>query len=153
MPGFYSMTAHQVFGKKTSALPSGRLAGSPLSDGIAPADGTDMLGPTASLNSAAKLDHRRFGNGANLNIKFDASTVRGERGQAALQALVQGYFGQGGMQIQLNVLDPEVLREAMRDPDSHRNLLVRVSGYSAYFVDLTPQMQRELIERSMQQVG
>jgi formate C-acetyltransferase len=96
------------------------------------------------------LDQQRFGNGINLNIKFDADTVEGEEGRAVLQALLKGYFSQGGMQVQLNVLDPKVLEEAMADPDSHRNLLVRISGYSAYFVDLTPEMQRELIDRSRQ---
>jgi formate C-acetyltransferase len=150
MPGFYSMTCHQGFGENTGALPSGRLAGKPLADGLAPVDGTDVLGPTASLNSVAKLDHQRFGNGINLNIKFDAETVAGEEGRAVLEALLRGYFRQGGMQVQLNVLDPKVLEEAMADPDSHRNLLVRISGYSAYFVDLTPEMQREIIDRSRQ---
>ncbi|MBW2161571.1 MAG: hypothetical protein JRH14_16660 [Deltaproteobacteria bacterium] len=150
MPGFYSMTCHQGFGEKTAALPSGRLSGKPLADGLAPVDGTDVLGPTASLNSVAKLDQQRFGNGINLNIKFDADTVAGEEGRAILEALLRGYFRQGGMQVQLNVLDPKVLEEAMADPDSHRNLLVRISGYSAYFVDLTPEMQQEIIDRSRQ---
>ena len=150
MPGFYSMTCHQTFGEKTAALPSGRYAGKPLADGLAPVDGSDVLGPTASLNSVAKLDQERFANGINLNIKFDADTVAGEEGRAVLEALLQGYFSQGGMQVQINVLDPKVLEEAMADPERHRNLLVRISGYSAYFVDLTPEMQRELIDRSCQ---
>ncbi|MCP5044125.1 MAG: hypothetical protein GY944_24110 [bacterium] len=150
MPGFYSMTCHQGFGGKMAAMPSGRLAGATLADGLAPTDGSDLLGPTASLNSVARLDHTRFANGINLNIKFDAATVEGAHGRAALEALVRGYFHQGGMQVQINVLDPEVLEQAMRDPDSHRNLLVRISGYCAYFVDLTPAMQRELIDRTRQ---
>ncbi len=150
MPGFYSMTCHQGFGQRMAAMPSGRLAGKPLADGLAPTDGSDRLGPTASLNSVARLDHHRFGNGINLNIKFDARTVAGAEGRATLEALVRGYFAQGGMQVQINVLDPRVLEEAMRDPDSHRNLLVRISGYCAYFVDLTPAMQQELIDRTRQ---
>jgi formate C-acetyltransferase len=150
MPGFYSMTCHQGFGQKMAAMPSGRLAGSPLADGLAPVDGSDRLGPTASLNSVARLDHRRFGNGINLNIKFDAATVAGREGRVALEALIRGYFAQGGMQMQINVLDPAVLEEAMADPESHRNLLVRISGYCAYFVDLTPTMQQELIDRTRQ---
>jgi formate C-acetyltransferase len=133
-----------------AAMPSGRLAGSPLADGLAPVDGSDRLGPTASLNSVARLDHRRFGNGINLNIKFDAATVAGREGRVALEALIRGYFAQGGMQMQINVLDPAVLEEAMADPESHRNLLVRISGYCAYFVDLTPTMQQELIDRTRQ---
>jgi pyruvate formate-lyase/glycerol dehydratase family glycyl radical enzyme len=150
MPGFYSMTCHQGFGQRMAAMPSGRLAGRPLADGLAPTDGSDLLGPTASLNSVARLDHERFGNGINLNIKFDAGTVAGEEGLRTLEALIAGYFAQGGMQVQINVLDPAVLEEAMRDPDSHRNLLVRISGYCAYFVDLTPAMQQELIDRTRQ---
>lgn len=150
MPGFYSMTCHQGFGRKMAAMPSGRRAGKPLADGLAPSDGSDLLGPTASLNSVARLDHSRFGNGINLNIKFDAGTVQGADGRAALEALVRGYFSQGGMQVQINVLDPHVLEEAMRDRDSHRDLLVRISGYCAYFVDLTPAMQQELIDRTRQ---
>ncbi len=153
MPGFYSMTCHQGFGNKMAAMPSGRLAGRPLADGLAPVDGSDRLGPTASLNSVAKLDHRRFGNGINLNIKFDAAAVAGEAGRATLAALIRGYFAQGGMQLQINVLDPTVLEQAMRDPGSHRNLLVRISGYCAYFVDLTPAMQQELIDRTRQSGG
>lgn len=150
MPGYYSMTCHQGFGKKMAAMPSGRRAGRPLADGLAPVDGSDIVGPTASLNSVAKLDHQRFGNGINVNIKFDSATVKGDTGRAALRALILGYFAQGGMQVQINVLDPEVLEEAMLDPESHRNLLVRVSGYCAYFVDLTPAMQQELIDRTRQ---
>ncbi len=150
MPGFYSMTCHQGFGKKMAAMPSGRRSGRPLADGLAPVDGSDRLGPTASLNSVAGLNHRRFGNGINVNIKFDAATVRGDMGREALEALILGYFAQGGMQVQINVLDPEVLEAAMIDPESHRNLLVRVSGYCAYFVDLTPEMQQELIDRTRQ---
>ena len=150
MPGFYSMTCHQGFGKKMAAMPSGRLAGRPLADGLAPVDGTDCLGPTASLNSVASLDHERFANGINLNIKFDAATVAGSEGRATLKALTRGYFAQGGMQLQMNVLDPAVLEAAMADPDSHRNLLVRISGYCAFFVDLTPGMQQELIDRTHQ---
>jgi len=150
MPGYYSMTCHQGFGKKMAAMPSGRGAGRPLADGLAPVDGTDRLGPTASLNSVAGLDHRRFGNGINVNIKFDSATVNGTTGRRALEALLLGYFAQGGMQVQINVVDPDVLKAAMADPDSHRNLLVRVSGYCAYFVDLTPEMQLELIGRTRQ---
>jgi len=150
MPGFYAMTCHQGFGKRMAAMPSGRLAGSPLADGLAPVDGTDRLGPTASLNSVASLDHQRFANGINLNIKFDTATVAGSEGRTILKALTRGYFAQGGMQLQMNVLDPEVLKAAMLDPDSHRNLLVRISGYCAYFVDLTPGMQQELIDRTHQ---
>jgi len=152
MPGFYSMTCHRAMGNKMEAMPSGRLRGVALADGIAPCDGSDRLGPTASLNSIAKLDHQDFGNGINLNIKFDAKTMTGEKGIMLMEALIKGYFSQGGMQVQVNVLDPQVLIDAKNNPQCHKNLLVRVSGYSAYFVDLTPAMQDELIARTSQRV-
>jgi pyruvate formate-lyase/glycerol dehydratase family glycyl radical enzyme len=153
MPGFYSMTCHRGFGELTSALPSGRLAGESLADGLAPSDGSDRLGPTASLNSVASLDHQRFGNGINLNLKFDSNTLKGNKGRDLLGALVKGYFNQGGMQVQVNVLDVAVLQAARAHPEKYRNLLVRISGYSAYFVDLTPAMQQEIINRTQQQVS
>jgi len=148
MPGFYSMTCHRGFGERTAALPSGRLAGESLADGLAPSDGTDLLGPTASLNSIAALDHIKFGNGINVNLKLDASLLKRRAAATLLGGLAQGYFDQGGMQLQINVLDREVLQKAMQHPDQYRNLLVRVSGYSAYFVDLTAQMQQEIIDRT-----
>lgn len=150
MPGFYSMTCHQPMGRSMSALPSGRASGQPLADGLAPADGTDCLGPTASLNSIAGIEPSHLPNGINLNIKFDAGTIKGANGAALLEGLIKGYFRQGGMQVQVNVLDSQVLRDARVAPEKHRNLLVRVSGYSAYFVDLTPEMQDEIIARTCQ---
>ena len=152
VPGLYTMTCHRAMGKTTAALPSGRLEGESLSDGIAPMDGSDVLGPTAMLNSIIRLDHQSFANGINLNVKFDAGTIKGEQGASTLQALIGGYFDQGGMQSQINVLDPKVLLEAQRHPEKHKNLLVRVSGYSSYFVDLTPDMQNEIIQRTLQSV-
>mgnify|MGYP000350114143 CR=1 FL=1 len=152
MPGIYSMTCHQSMGKNTMALPSGREAGAPLADGISPGDGNDTLGPTASLNSIAKLDLSRFANGINLNIKFDAKTMSGEHGSILLQGLIEGYFLQGGMQVQVNVLDPKILTQAKLHPEKHKNLLIRISGYSAHFVDLTPAMQDEIIRRTLQSV-
>lgn len=151
MPGFYSMTCHRGFGELTSALPSGRLAGESLADGLAPSDGADRFGPTASLNSVASLNHQRFGNGINLNLKFDSNTLKGDKGKDLLRGLVKGYFKQGGMQVQVNVIDAAVLQSAKEHPEKYRNLLVRISGYSAYFVDLTPAMQQEIIDRTQQQ--
>jgi len=152
MPGLYSMTCHRGMGKQMAALPSGRLRGESLADGIAPTDGSDILGPTAMLNSISKLDHQIFANGINLNIKFDARTLHGERGAVILRALTEGYFDQGGMQIQINILDPDVLKAAQNAPEKHQNLLVRISGYCAFFVDLTPEMQNEIIQRTQQRV-
>ena len=150
VPGAYSMTCHRSMGRKSGALPSGRLAGEAFADGVAPTDGSDCLGPTASLNSVAKLDPAHIPNGINLNLKLDANTIKGRNGAKLLEGLVRGYFNQGGMQVQINVLDPKVLLEAQEMPEKHRNLLVRISGYSAYFVELSPDLQDEIIARTLQ---
>ncbi len=146
--GLYSVTAHQFFGEVTGALPSGRRRGEPFASGISPTAAFERSGPTAVVNSANRIDFGRFANGINLNLKFDAGSVAGEVGQRALQDLVEVYFRRGGMQVQVNVLDPETLLEARRNPDAHPGLLVRVSGYSAYFADLSPAMQDEIIARA-----
>lgn len=148
IPGLYSMTAHRAFGARTGALPSGRRKGNAFADGIACVDGHDLSGPTAAFNSAARLPASRFANGVNLNAKFDARLFHGPEGAVVLTALVKSYFQQGGMQVQLNVVDPGILIDAMNNPEKHRNLLVRVSGYCAYFADLSVEMQREIIERT-----
>ncbi len=149
VPGFYSMTCHHGFGQRTGALPSGRLAGERLSNGFSPVDGADRQGPTSLLRSAAALDTRRWSNAGALNVKFDQRTVEGEKGRHALAALVGGYMDSGGMQVQINVLDADTLRCAQRDPDSHRGLVVRVAGYCANFADLQPEVQDEIIARTV----
>lgn len=152
LAGFYSVTAHQPFGQATGALPSGRRAGRPLANGLSPADGLDRLGPTASLNSTTSLDLAATAqNGIAVNLKLDTTSLRGETGVAALAGLVRGYFERGGLQVQMNVLDPRLLLQARDDPGSHPWLLVRVSGYSAYFNDLSPDVKQEIIDRSMHQ--
>jgi len=113
----------------------------------------DKNGPTALLNSVNRLDYTKIANGVNLNLKFDPHTLRGDAGRMALNSLLQTYFRKGGMQAQVNVLDPQVLLEARDYPERHPNLLVRVSGYSAYFNDLTPTMQNEIIARTRLSVG
>jgi formate C-acetyltransferase len=148
VPGLYSVTAHNYFGQVTGALPNGRPKGEPFASGIAPANGMDRTGPTALINSVNRIDFTRIANGVNFNIKFDGSTLVGERGQKLLGDILTTYFDGGGMQIQTNVVDAEVLRAAKRDPGAYPNLLVRVSGYSAYFHDLVPEMQDEIIERT-----
>jgi formate C-acetyltransferase len=108
----------------------------------------DRLGPTALINSVNRIDFTKIANGVNFNLKFDRHTLRGKTGQAALATLLKTYFKKGGMQTQVNVLDPAVLIEARDNPGRHPNLLVRVSGYSAYFNDLSPKMKEEIIQRS-----
>jgi pyruvate formate-lyase/glycerol dehydratase family glycyl radical enzyme len=148
VPGLYSVTAHDFFGRVTGALPNGRVMGEPFASGIAPANGMDRSGPTALINSVNRIDFTRIANGVNFNIKFDGSILTGERGHKLLGDILATYFNGGGMQIQTNVVDADLLRAAKKDPSAYPNLLVRVSGYSAYFHDLVPEMQDEIIERT-----
>jgi formate C-acetyltransferase len=151
--GLYSMTTHQYFGSRTGASANGRRCGDGFASGIAPGNGMDRHGPTALFNSLNRFDFTRFRNGINLNVRFECHTVRGNTGRAAFAHLLATYFRRGGMQIQTNVLDSAVLLEARDHPDRYPNLLVRISGYCAYFNDLTPEMKDEIIRRSHHLVG
>lgn len=153
VPGFYSMTCHHGFGLSTGALPNGRRAGARLSNGLAPVDGADRNGPTAVLRSAASLDSSRWANCGALNLKFDRRAVAGRAGAQALAHLVTDYVARGGMQVQINVLDADTLREARADPSAHPGIVVRVAGYCAYFADLQPEVQDEIIERTTHGIG
>lgn len=146
--GLYSVTAHQYFGEITGAMAHGRRRGESFSSGVSPVNGMDRAGPTALMNSVNRIDFGEFANGINFNIKFDHRCLRGATGRAALGYLLKTYFRRGGMQIQVNVMDPAVLVEARDKPELYPCLLVRVSGYSAYFNDLTPEMKDEIIQRS-----
>ena len=132
----------------TGALPNGRLAGRRLSNGLAPADGSERLGPTAVLRSAASLDSRKWTNCHALNLKFEKRMVQGKTGRKALMSLFKNYFDQGGMQVQVNILESETLKAAKIDPASYPGIVVRVAGYCAYFNDLQPDVQDEIIERT-----
>jgi pyruvate formate-lyase/glycerol dehydratase family glycyl radical enzyme len=146
--GLYSVTAHQYFGEIVGALPSGRRTGESFSSGVSPGNGMDRKGPTALINSVNRYDFSQIGNGINFNLQLDSQSLRGETGRKALESMLKTYLRRGGMQVQLNVLDPELLIRARANPDLYPNLLVRVSGYSAYFNDLTPKMKDELISRT-----
>jgi formate C-acetyltransferase len=147
-PGFWSMTTHIGFGSRLRALPSGRLAGEPLADGVSPANGADDRGPTASLMAACRACGPDVGNGLALNEKLDPWFVQGERGTRLMDGLTRGYFAAGGMQVQYNIIDAAVLRDAKAHPERYRDLVVRISGYSAYFNDLTEEMKDDIIART-----
>ncbi|MBA4423884.1 MAG: formate acetyltransferase, partial [Syntrophus sp. (in: bacteria)] len=136
--GIYSVTAHQYFGKITGAMAHGRRRAEAFASGIAPVNGMDRKGPTALLNSVNSIDFTRIANGVNFNLQFDQALLKGEKGASLLDALLKIYFARGGMQAQVNVFDPRILAEARNDPHKYPHLLVRVSGYSAYFNDLAP---------------
>ncbi len=140
-------TCHIYFGSVMGASPDGRQAGEPLSEGISPVQGADRKGPTAVLRSAAKLDHIRTG-GALLNQKFTPQFLADEEGIRKLMSLVRTYFRLDGHHIQFNVVSAETLRQAQKHPEKHRDLIVRVAGYSDYFNDLGPALQNEIIRRT-----
>lgn len=144
---YLSTTCHVYFGSKIGATPDGRHALQPVSDGISPVQGSDTQGPTAVLKSAARLDHARCG-GTLLNLKFTPSLVADDRGLEHLSHLVRGYFALDGHHLQFNVITAAMLREAQAHPEQHRDLIVRVAGYSDYFCDLTKPLQDEIIART-----
>jgi len=148
VPGIYSMTCFIGFGKSTGALPNGRPAGTLLSNGLSPSIGADRVGPTGVLNSAASIDTTKIANCLALNLKFEKNGVKGERGLAALCGLILGYFKKDGMQVQINILDSDILRAAKADPSRFPGIVVRVAGYCAYFNDLQPDVQDEIIART-----
>jgi len=140
-------TSHVYFGTMTGATPDGRRAGAPLSEGISPVQGADRKGPTAVMRSAGKMDHIMTG-GTLLNMKFTPSLLEGEAGIDNLARLVRGYFKMDGHHVQFNVVGADTLRAAQVDPQSHRDLIVRVAGYSDYFCDLSSALQDEIIART-----
>ncbi len=140
-------TCHVYFGAVLGASADGRFAGTPLSEGISPVQGADRRGPTAVIRSAAKMDHTRTG-GTLLNQKFTPALLAGDQGLEKLAQLVRTYFKLDGHHIQFNVVDAETLRAAQADPAAHRDLIVRVAGYSDYFCDLGEALQAEIIART-----
>ena len=150
--GTFTMTMHIRHGKNTPATPDGRAAGEPLADAISPRQGFDKNGPIAYLTSASKLPHRALTNGDQLNIRFSPATVEGDVGAEKLQALISTYFKLGGMQVQFNVVGTEELRAAQEKPQDYQTLIVRIAGFSTYFVTLDKATQDDFITRTEQQV-
>jgi len=153
--GFYRInwlptTVHVYFGKVIGATSDGRKSGEPLSEGVSPVQGSDRKGPTAVLKSVAKMDHLRTG-GTLLNQKFTPHLLSDESGLDKLAYLIRSYFKLDGHHIQLNVVSADTLKEAQRNPVKYRDLIVRVAGYSDYFVDLSPELQDEIIRRTEHQ--
>ena len=140
-------TVHVYFGKVTGAMPDGRKAAQPLSEGISPVQGTDRNGPTAVIKSASKIDHIRTG-GTLLNQKFTPQLLSDDKGINSLTHLIRTYFSLDGHHIQLNVVTADTLREAQKKPEQYRDLIVRVAGYSDYFCDLGVELQNEIIART-----
>ena len=150
-PGLFCLSSNTPLGRQVEALPSGRLEGTPLADGgISPKHGMDTHGPTASARSVAKLDHEKAVNGVNFNMKFLPSILKTVDDKQKLIDLIRTYFNMGGFHIQFNILTPEKLIDAKAHPENYRSLVVRVAGYSAFFVELDSEIQDEIIARTTQ---
>lgn len=146
--GFWSMSNHVIFGTLSGALPSGKRAGKSLTPGLTPkAEASDNM--LDNLRDVARLDPKNMSNNIAFNVKVVPS-AEDSRDQTVniMKSYTHSYFKLGGMQMQLNVISADTLKDAMIHPENYRNLLVRISGYNAYFVTLNRDMQMELIERS-----
>lgn len=147
---YVTITAHVPFGAILSATPDGRKAGEPISEGVSPSQGADRKGPTASLISIARTKATGYKERAArlLNMKISPSAVAGPEGTRKLMSLIRTACDLKMWHLQFNIINRETLLAARKNPEKYRNLLVRVAGYSAYFVDLTPQLQEEIIQRT-----
>lgn len=142
-PGVFSVGFHLAFGSFTGATPDGRSGGDILGNGVTPSNGRALQGPTAVMNSVAKLPLFMATNGVNLNMRFSGKSLE----PAVLSALVRGYFQKGGVQVQFNMIDSDILRDAQAHPEQYQDLVIRMSGYSVTFVDLSDTAQNEIINR------
>ena len=148
--GLYPVSANVPLGAQTGATPDGRLAGTPIADGIGPASGRDVKGPTATANSVAKLEQGIASNGTLLNQKFHPSALSGMSGLTKFVSLIRSYFDQKGMHMQFNVVTRETLLDAQKNPEKYKTLVVRVAGYSALFTTLSKSLQNDIINRTEQ---
>ena len=148
--GLYPVSANVPLGAETGATPDGRLAYTPLADGIGPASGRDVKGPTATANSVARLEQSVASNGTLLNQKFHPSALAGMAGLTKFVALIRSYFDQKGMHVQFNVVTRETLLDAQANPEKYKTLVVRVAGYSALFTTLSRSLQDDIIARTEQ---
>ncbi len=147
--GLYTVSAHVPMGLNVAATPDGRLSRSPLADGgVSAMYGRDKNGPTALINSVARLKHRNASNGSLLNMKFLPSMFDTPEEKSKFIALLRGLIQKKIAHVQINVMDAEELQEAKKHPEQHSNLIVRVAGYTAYFVELADDLQDEIIERT-----
>ena len=147
--GAFPVTMNVVYGKLTAASPDGREAGQPLSDGISAVQGMDRSGPTAVLRSVSCFDQSKFSNGTLLNMKLHPTALDAEDGRDKLISLMRTYFGPlGGMEMQLNIVSADTLRDAQVHPENYKDLIVRIAGFSAYFVEVYRAAQDDLIRRT-----
>ena len=148
--GLYPVSANVPLGAQTGATPDGRLAHTPVADGVSPTAGKDVNGPTAAANSVSKLDHYIASNGTLFNQKFHPSALSGREGLENFVALIRSYFDQKGSHMQFNVVSRETLLDAQKNPEQYKHLVVRVAGYSALFTTLSRSLQDDIINRTEQ---
>lgn len=148
--GLYPVSANVPLGAQTGATPDGRLAHTPVADGVSPSAGKDVNGPTAAANSVARLDHYIASNGTLFNQKFHPSALSGRRGLENFAGLICSYFDQKGSHMQFNVVSRETLLDAQKHPEQYKHLVVRVAGYSALFTTLSKSLQDDIIRRTEQ---
>jgi formate C-acetyltransferase len=149
--GLYPVSSHVPHGLVVGALPYGRLAGTPLADGLSPKGGTDTEGPTAVLKSVAKINHEMHTAGTLLNMRLDPVSVQGDTGLKRISSLIRTLVDLNIYHIQFNVTNSEVLCKAQKSPERYKGLLIRVAGYSAYFTELCKEMQDDIIQRTIHQ--
>ena len=148
--GLYPVSANVPLGAQTGATPDGRLAHTPVADGVSPSAGKDVDGPTAAANSVSRLDHYIASNGTLFNQKFHPSALSGKTGLENFVGLIRSYFDQKGSHMQFNVVSRETLLDAQKHPDQYKHLVVRVAGYSALFTTLSRSLQDDIIRRTEQ---
>ena len=146
--GCYPVTLNVVFGYGTAATPDGRKQGDPLSDGISPVQAMDKNGPLSTIHSLLTFDYTNYGNGTLCNMKFHPTALAAKDGLKKLVSVMQSYFNKGGMELQLNIVSGDTLRDAQAHPENYRDLVVRVAGFSAYFVEVYKDSQDDLIRRT-----
>jgi len=146
--GLYGASDHVAQGYITWATPDGRKAGEPLADAMSPAQGRDVNGPTAVFESTGVFDHHHYMGGIALNMRMHPSVLATDEGIEKLRDMTKTYFEEGGLEVQYNVVDTETLRAAQKTPENYRDLVVRIAGYSAYFVEMGVDLQNDIIARN-----
>lgn len=148
IPGTFCWIMHQRLGAECRATPDGRQAGFPFADGAGPAQGREKLGPTAAIQSVTRWDHTPMIGGSAFNMKFTRALFDEKGGVDRLKQLILTFLRLGGFETQINVVDDAVLRDALANPEAYRDLVVRIGGYTDYFTRLSPEMQREVLQRT-----
>jgi len=147
IPSVFCWVMHEQYGRETGATPDGRRSGFPLGDGSGPCQSREKNGPTASILSSTKWAHHKFIGGVAVNMKFSKSSF-GKQSIEIMKSLIKTFLKRGGFEMQINVIDREILEKAVENPEQFDDLVVRIGGYSDYFVKLSPQMQQEVILRT-----